>query len=73
MKKIKRTITIRKIEFTASGSPNHDENSEVCPLCNCPIHAVKSAINSTVEHTAVESSIKLIEEIANESSEETKD
>ncbi len=71
MKKIKRTITYRKIEFTANSSLNHDEKLEVCPLCNSPIHKVLSPNDSTVEHPMVESPIKLIEKIADELNKET--
>lgn len=61
MKKIKRTITIRKVEFTTIKQHDHDSNLDVCPLCHSKIHALKSASDSAIEHTVAESPIKLIE------------
>jgi hypothetical protein len=37
MKKIKRTITMRKIEIYNSTSINFDQSVEVCPVCHFPI------------------------------------
>lgn len=60
MKRIKRTITVRKIEFIGKSSHVHEANMEVCPLCKSPIHAFPPPNDSAVDHTTVESPIKLI-------------
>jgi hypothetical protein len=72
MKKIKRTITTRKIEIIGNRSHIHDSNLSVCPLCHSPIPALPTANDSAVEHTTVESPTKAIEKIADKSGEETK-
>lgn len=38
MKKIRRTITMRKVEFTTiKKQQKRDADLEICPLCNNPI------------------------------------
>lgn len=54
MKKIKRTITIKKIEFVSNRKPDHDSSILICPLCQSPIHAVTPANSSAVEIPAAE-------------------
>ncbi len=49
MKKIKRTITIRKVEFFSNKEHNHQSNIEVCPLCHSPIHVLTPATDSALE------------------------
>lgn len=52
MKKIKRTIIVRKVEFFSNQIHNHEMNAEVCPLCHSPL---PSKTHSAVEITAAES------------------
>ena len=51
MKKIKRTITVRKVEFFSNQLHNHEINAEVCPFCHSPLPADE---NSAVENRAEE-------------------
>lgn len=44
MKKIKRTITVRKVEFFSNQIHNHEINAEVCPFCHSPLPANNSAV-----------------------------
>ncbi|MEK7724829.1 MAG: hypothetical protein AAB336_10800 [Acidobacteriota bacterium] len=37
MKRIKRTITMRKVEITGSSNHLHESNIEICPLCHSPL------------------------------------
>ena len=55
MKKIKRTIRIRKVEFISN--KKHELNVEVCPLCHSPILPPNE--DSAVEISAVESPLQL--------------
>lgn len=49
MKKIKRTITVRKVEFFSDQIHNHEINAEVCPFCHSPLSANN---NSAIEMKA---------------------
>lgn len=59
MKKIKRTITIRKVEFFSNKQHDLEKNVEVCPLCHSPIHVLTPANDSAVEIPAAEIPLKL--------------
>lgn len=53
MKKIKRTITIRKVEINGQHIvQSNDENIKVCPVCQSPMHLsqqLSDSINSKFE------------------------
>lgn len=52
MKKIKRTITVRKVEFFSNQIHNHEINAEVCPFCRSPLPAnVNSAVENKVNNS----------------------
>ena len=55
MKRIKRTITIRRIELTSEKVHNHYSNLEICPLCHSPISQKLSRPNSVVENESAQS------------------
>ena len=54
MRKIKRTITVRKVEFISNKNPDHELNVEICPLCHSQIHVLAPANNSAVDQSAAE-------------------
>ena len=59
MKKIKRTITVKKVEFISNIKPDHELNFEICPFCHSQIHAITPANSSAVEIPAAELPFKL--------------
>lgn len=45
MKRIKRTITMRKVEITGSSKHIHESNIEICPLCHSPLESNEAIVH----------------------------
>jgi hypothetical protein len=56
VKKIKRTITVRKVEFFSHQTNQHDSNIEVCPFCKSLLIPQLPPKDSAIEISGAESS-----------------